>query len=284
MSRMLKFLLALITLLAANLASAATSNPTKSLRLNKVDPRAFSDVTVAVSYYVAGQQYYDYEVIGSWNKLYSLEIRQAAGTLGSDGVYFGDFLHTTSSGATCTSNCKIFIEKTDTRTMTNVMVHISFVINGYMHFDAEVVGMPGAPAFTFGEDFLEDLNVDARNATWDGNTFRGNLLKAPAQVSSFYWDFNQTGYNSEIWVEGITPNITARLMYVSPVFPEKFLYYVNIDANGIGHGVFSTHFCDQIKMRQVDIYSPQQLRLIDNSGNTLLSFASNSLRACNYSP
>jgi len=283
MSRMLNFLLALITLLSANLASAASTNPSKVLRLNKIDPRTISNVTVEVSYAIDGAPHYDYEVVGNWNKFYSLEIRQTAGTLGADGFYRGDFLHLTSSGSACTSNCTMTITKTEPRTITDVTVGISFSISGYTHYDYETVAMPGAPPFIYGENFTENLNVDGRGMTWDGYQYVGDILSTPTQQSGFYWDTNQIGYNGEIWVEGFSPNSSADVYYDSPSFGSEYLFGFGISADGIGHGVYQTDDCLHLRMRYNDIFSPQQLRVVDGAGRSV-SFTTNSLRPCSYQP
>jgi len=284
MVRSLKFLFALFTLLVAGMANAASTNPTKSIRLNKIDPRAINNVTVAVMYSISGHWHYDSEYIGSWDKFLSLEIRQTTGTQDANGVYRGNFLRLTSTGSTCTSNCTMTIAKTDTRTFAGVSVEISFTVNSnnILHYDSESVAMPGAPAWPKGEDFVQDLNVDGRNATLSGGQYGGNLLSTPPQVSSFFWDTNQSGYTAELWAEGVAPYTSGRVYYDSPNFGSQFLFYVFFDGLGIGHEVYSDHFCTNLVMKVSETWAPQPLRIIDDWGNTVVSFTSNSLRPCYF--
>jgi len=281
MSRYLKFLIALITLLTANLASAASPNPSRTVKLNKEDPRAMSSVTVAVVYKIDGVQYYDYEVVGDWNKRYDLELRQTTGTQDGFGIFRGDYLRITSTGSACTSDCAIVVAKTDSRVFTDVQFEISFVIDGDLHYDNESVTIPGRPAFDFGEDFLLNLNVDGRGMTWDGNEWVGNILSVPPQISSFYWDTNKVGYNSEIWAEGFISDV--RVYYKGPSFPLQRLYNVSANASGVAHDVFSTEDCNIFRMRSDDMFVPQIILVADEFGHSA-SFQTNSLRPCKLQP
>jgi len=281
MSKYLKVSIALITLLTANLASAFSANPSKTLRLNKVDSRIFHNVTVAVSYSISGHRHTDSELIGDWANASELVIRQTAGSQDSNGVYHGDFLQRTSVGSACSSNCTLTITKTDTRIFTDVEVEISFTVGGssLVHYDWEAVAIPGTLAFTVGEDFLQNLDVDGRGASWNGYNYVGNLLKTPTQISSFFWGSNGVTKDSEVWAEGFTPFANVQVIYDSPVYGAQLLYPATADANGIVHGVFTG--CSGFLMRLEDSFHPQAIRVVDSAGRSA-SLTVNSIKACSY--
>jgi hypothetical protein len=274
--------IAVSTFLISGLAAAAS----KVVQFNKLDPRELTAVTLEVNYKIDGEPHYDFEVLGDWDRSYELEIRQTAGTF-SDGQYIGDFLHITSSNASCTGNCPIKVTQTEPRAITEVTVHIWFMAWGGVHYDYEDVAVPGAPPFASGSsNYLQTLNVDATSGStsFDGEKWVGNILSTPPQISSFYWNLNSQlqirALEKDIWGAGFTPNTNTKLWYDRPGFASQLLLQSTSDSRGIVH-LLDGDTCFGPIMRVQDSGS-QHLRLVGADGK-VATLDTNQLRPCQYS-
>ncbi len=278
-------LAAVLVTASTGLASTPSSTPLKGVIIQKLDPRAITDVTVEVTYDIAGQQYYDYENIGTWNQDYNLVIQQTAGTFNGT-EFVGNFLATQGSSA-CSSPCRINITQTDSRTITNLRIDFWMIAAGYVHHDYEYTELPAAGTPTYGEasdDFVTlDMNATIPGLTFDGSEWVGNFLYTPAQISSFYFALGnfEVPYEEDIWGAGFTPNSGVTIYYNSPNFGAEFIGNALTDATGIAHDTQNLLQCTDLKMKLAETESPQTITMIDTTGKSG-TVITNLVRACSY--
>lgn len=153
---------------------------TNQIIIRKVDTRDIKNLNISISYTINGTPYVDWETLTSatqsWNQNVYVVLRQATATWdGSE--YVGDFVHEVSTGS-CSSNCYIQIDKTDTRAISNVVVSLGFSVDGAPHWDYEAttfnLSYPGSLSSQW-------LDLDANDpvyhpTTWDGTQWVGNML------------------------------------------------------------------------------------------------------------
>jgi hypothetical protein len=151
----------------------------------KGDPRAISNFKICAEFNIGSQRFQDWEDLNpyplpSTNILIDPQHRGATGTAqnkplcGATGLrvsrnvteYVGDFVYTQNRRG---SAGNIYIRKSDTRTITNLRLHVYFTINGAWHYDFEDIPSPWNSSYS--------LQIDGRGMCWDGHEWVGDLLR-----------------------------------------------------------------------------------------------------------
>lgn len=129
------------------------------------ETRPITDLVLTIEFTTAGYKHYDYEYIGTLDKLYKLQLNGGNGTyVSANQRYEGNFLSFSST----VSGKGIQINKTDLRYFSNVRIYASYVVAGYTHYDWEDVSNYRSTT----------LNLTGMGASYNSSTgrYEGNLL------------------------------------------------------------------------------------------------------------
>jgi hypothetical protein len=150
-----------------NSTAGDTATSSGTVVIEKLDDREIKNLTIIASFMINGKRHYDWQDLGDFNGEFVLGLNGAGGELdAADDTFKGDFLYAESQQG---GSPKIVIKKIDSREITDLVLWAKFEINGYTHQDYQQFG-------TFSGNHA--LVLDGNNASWDGNVFSGDLLRA----------------------------------------------------------------------------------------------------------
>jgi hypothetical protein len=153
---------------------------TPGIAINKIDPRAISNLQVAIWFEVDGEKHYDFEDCGDFSNDINLVLDGRGGTWNEAGAQWtGNFLaHAwiappvgTTGPAKVYAACRI--RKLDPRVIRNVSISALFSIDGVEHF-APLVNVGDFPT-----DGVLELNLESRAATLQGVKWIDSLRPVP---------------------------------------------------------------------------------------------------------
>jgi hypothetical protein len=133
-------------------ANTAFAHGGMHIEIQETDPRTITDLRIYVDYWIGNQRFSDYEDIPNKSQCL-LELNNSGSA---------NFLATSSCHPPFPQyypNLFVEIEKEDPRDYSQVLITVTFKVDGYLHYDYEYVD-PAAEAVS--------LKLDGRGGQWYG--------------------------------------------------------------------------------------------------------------------